>query len=110
MSGSLSGGLPLVGPARGDGEACLCRARNRAGWVSWASSLGGHVSPKAGPGSSANVIAERWTGPCGPNAPTGSSSTANATYVGYWPSMSATTTTTALIGHKTGDHQNRPQR
>jgi hypothetical protein len=60
MSGSLSGGLPLFGPARGDGEACLCRAS--AAWVSWASSLGGHVSPKAGPGSSANVIAERWIG------------------------------------------------
>jgi hypothetical protein len=58
----------------------------------------------------ANAIAERWIGTCDANAPTGSSSTANATYVAYSPSTNGTTTNIALIGHETGDHHNRPQR
>jgi putative transposase len=48
------------------------------------------------------------SGPCGANAPTGSSSTANATRVAYSPSTNGTTTSIALIGHETGDHHNRP--
>ena len=50
------------------------------------------------------------SGPCGANARTGSSPTANATYVAYWPSTNGTTTSIALIGRETGDHHNRPGR
>ena len=48
--------------------------------------------------------------PRGANAPTGSSSTANATCVAYSPSANGTTTSIALIGHDAGDHHNRPGR
>jgi hypothetical protein len=76
------------------------------------------VSPRSVHGSSRRRCGHRGrtrspnagSGPCGANAPTGSSSTTSATYVAYSPTTSSTTTTTALIEHETDDHHNRPGR